>query len=105
MSPMNSPVLLGMAALGLTFSAVAIYYTTVLKNGFAGLRRLERPWLLLDCGVASLIVAALTVPWPVMSTTVVLLQLVQIVAVVVAAFFVLTAMVLMKRAWTIGESD
>ena len=101
---MSSLFLLGMAALGLAFSAVAIYYITVLKNGFAGLQRLQRPWLLLDCGVASLIVAALTVPWPGVSTTVVV-HLVQIVAVVVAAFFVLTAMVLMKRAWTIREGD
>ena len=101
---MSSLFLLGMAALGLAFSAVAIYYITVLKNGFAGLQRLERPWLLLDCGVASLIVAALTVPWPGVSPTVVV-HLVEIVAVAAAAFFVLTAMVLMKRAWTIREGD
>jgi len=101
---MNSSFLLGIAAVGLVFSAVAIYYITVLKNVFAGLRRLERPWLVLEFGVASLIVAALTVPWPV-STSVDLLHLVQIVAVVVAAFFVLTAMVMMKQAWTIREGD
>ena len=101
---MNSSFLLGIAAVGLVFSAVAIYYITVLKNVFAGLRRLERPWLVLEFGVASLIVAALTVPWPV-STSVGLLHLVQIVAVVVAAFFVLTAMVMMKQAWTIREGD
>lgn len=102
---MNSSFLLGIAAVGLVFSAVAIYYITVLKNVFAGLRRLERPWLVLEFGVASLIVAALTVPWTGVSTSVDLFHLVQIVAVVVAAFFVLTAMVMMKQAWTIREGD
>jgi hypothetical protein len=102
---MNSPFLLGIAAVIVAFSAVAIYYITALKNSFAGLRRLERPWLVLECGVASLIVAALTVPWPSVSISVDLLRLVQIVAVVVAAFFILTAMVMMKQAWTIREGD
>jgi vacuolar-type H+-ATPase subunit I/STV1 len=102
---MNSPFLVGIAAVIVAFSAVAIYYITVLKNGFAGLRRLERPWLVLECGVASLIVAALTVPWPGVLTSTVLLHLVQIVAVVVAAFFILTAMAMMKQAWTIKEGD
>lgn len=102
---MNSPFLLGIAAVIVAFSAVAIYYIAVLKNVFAGLRRLERPWIVLECGVASLIVAALTVPWPDVSTSVGLLHLVQIVAVVVAAFFILTAMVMMKQAWTIREGD
>jgi hypothetical protein len=102
---MNSPFLLGIAAVIVAFSAVAIYYITVLKNGFAGLRRLERPWLVLECGVASLIAAALTVPWPGVSISVDLLHLGQIVAVVAAAFLILTAMVMMKQAWTIREDD
>lgn len=102
---MNSPFLLGIALVGVAFSAVAIYYITVLKNGFAGLRRLERPWLLLECGVVSLIVAALTVPWAGVSTSLSLLHLIQIVAIVLAAFFVLTAMAMMKQAWTITEGD
>ena len=102
---MNSPFLLGIAAVSLAFSAVAIYHITVLRNGFAGLRRLERPWLVLECGVASLIVAALTIPWPSASTSIDLLHLVQVVTVVVAAFFILTAMAMMKQAWTIREGD
>ena len=102
---MSSPFLLGIAGLCVAFSAVAIFYIARLKNGFAGLRRLERPWLVLEWGVASLIVAALTVPWPGVTTSFGLLHLVQIVGVVLAAFFILTAMVLMKQAWTIGEDD
>jgi len=102
---MNSPFLLGIAAMIVAFSTVSIYYITVLKSGFAGLRRLERPWLVLMCGVVSLIVVALTIPWPAVSISIDLLHLVQIVAVVVAAFFILTAMVMMKQAWTIREGD
>jgi hypothetical protein len=100
---MNSPFLLGIITFA--FSTVAIYYITVLKRGFAGLRRLERPWLVLECGVASLIVAALTVLWSGVSTSIDFLHLVQIVALVLAAFFILTAMAMMKQAWTIRESD
>jgi len=102
---MSSPFLLGIAGVGVAFSAVAIYYIKELNKGFAGLRRLERPWLVLGCGMASLIVAALTVPLPVAATSIGLLHLIQIVAVVFAAFFILTAMVLMKQAWTITEGD
>lgn len=102
---MNSPFLLGIAVIGLGFSVVAIYYTEVLKHGFAGLQRLERPWLALECGVACLIVAALTVLWPGVLTSIDLLHLVQIVAAVSAAFFILTAMAMMKQAWTIREGD
>ena len=102
---MSSPFLLDIAIVGVAFSAVAIYYITGLKRGFAGLRRLERPWLVLECGVATLIVAALTVSWPGVTTSIGLLHLVQIVAVVLAAFLILTAMVLMKQAWTIKEGD
>ena len=102
---MNSSFLLGIAAVGLIFSVVAIYYITGLKKGFADLQRLERPWLVLECGVASLIIAGLTNSWPGVSPPIDLLHLVQTVAVVVAAFFILTAMVLMKQAWTIREED
>jgi len=102
---MSSPLLLGIAALCVVFSAVAIYYITALKNGFAGLRRLERPWVALECGVAALIVGTLTIPWLGTSPSLGILHLVQIVAVVVAAFFILAAMVMVKQAWTIGEGD
>ena len=102
---MYSLFLFTVVAMGVVCSLVAIYYITVLKNSFAGVLRLERPWLLLECGVLSLIVAVLTVPWMILSTSVSLLRLVQILAVVVTAFFVLTAMVMMKQAWTIKEGD
>jgi hypothetical protein len=40
-----------------------------------------------------------------LSLSVGILHFIQIAAVVSAAFFILTAMVTMKQAWTIRESD
>ena len=102
---MTSSLLLGIAAIGLLCSMVAIYYIARVKNAFAALPRLERPWLLLELGVASLFVAALTIPIGGFSLPIGIVHLIQTVAVVLAAFFILTAMVTMKQAWTIKETD
>jgi len=102
---MNSPLLFAIAAIGLVCSAIAAYYIVRVKSAFADLPRLERPWLLLGLGVASLFVAASTIPIGELSLSVGILHLFQIAAVVSAAFFILTAMVTMKQAWTIKETD
>ena len=105
MSPMNSSLLFGIAAFVLACSAIATYYIIRVKNSFAALPRLERPWLLLELGVASLFIAALTIPIGELSRSIAISHLIQIAAVVSATFFILTAMVTMKQAWTIRESD
>lgn len=102
---MNSLLLLGIGAFGLLFSVVAAYYIARVKSGFAALPRLERPWFFLEFGVASLIVAALTISIGGVSPSIGILHLIQTAAVVSAAFFILTAMVTMKQAWTIKETD
>jgi len=104
---MNSSLLLGIgvATMGLVCSAVASYYIIRVKNSFAALPRLERPWLLLELGVASLIVAALTIPIGGLLFSTGTVHVIQSVAVVSAAFFILAAMVTMKQAWTIKETD
>jgi hypothetical protein len=102
---MNSPLLLAVAAFGLVCSAIAAYYIIRVKGAFADLPRLERPWLLLELGVASLFIAALTIPMGELSQSTAIFDLIQIAAVVLAAFFILTAMVTMKQAWTIKEGD
>ena len=102
---MNSPLSFGIAALGLVSAVIAIYYIARVRNAFAALPRLERPWLLLELGVASLFVAALTFPLDGFSLPIGMVHLIQTVAVVSAAFFILTAMVTMKQAWTIKEGD
>lgn len=102
---MNSPLLLGIAAIALVCSAIATYYITRVKSAFADLPRLERPWLLLGLGVAFLFIAALTIPVDELSQSTAISDLIQTTAVVLAAFFILTAMVTMKQAWTIRKSD
>jgi hypothetical protein len=102
---MNNPALLIIAAFGLICSAIAIYHIIRVKRTFAGLARLERPWLLLELGVVSLFIAALTIPIGELSQLIALFDLIQIAAVISAAFFILTAMVTMKQAWTIREGD
>jgi len=102
---MNNLFLFVISAIGVVSSATAVYYINVLKNSFKGLRRLEKPWLLLEFGVASLFVAALSISCSGISSYGGTVHLVQIAAVVVSAFFILTAMVTMKQAWTITESD
>ena len=49
--------------------------------------------------------AALTILMDALSLSVSILRLIQTGAVVSAAFFILTAMVTMKQAWTIKETD
>ena len=101
---MIDPFLLGVATLGFVCSLVAIYFVIRVKNAFSALPRLERPWILLGLGLASLLVAVLMVPLQ-LSPSFEFTHLIQLVAVVSAAFFILTAMVTMKQAWTIGEDD
>lgn len=102
---MNNPFLLIIAAFGLVCSAVALYYIIRLRASYAALPRLERPWLILAFGVAALFVAGLSIPLSELSPSFRYSRLIQVLAAVLAAFFVLSAMVTMKSAWTIGESD
>lgn len=102
---MNNPLLLSVAVVGLVCAAIAIYHIIRVKNSFAALPRLERPWLLLELGVASLLLAALMIPLSELTPSFGFSHLLRIVAAVSAAFFILTAMVTMKQAWTIREND
>jgi hypothetical protein len=94
----------GLIVLGLIFPAAAMYYISRVRSLFAAIPRLERPWILLLAGVASLFLATLlillrgfaTIPsW----------DAIYSVVLVVAAFFILASMVFMKRVWTIAGSE
>jgi hypothetical protein len=102
---MNNPYLLIPAAFGLICSAVAMYYMVRVRASYAALPRLERPWLVLAFGVAALFVADLMIPLGEFSPSFGYSRFIQLAAAILAAFFVLSAMVTMKKAWTIGESD
>ncbi len=98
--------LAGLAVLSLILPAGAIYYITRVKSLFASVPRLERPWLLLEAGVASLFIALLlvsvrnTVGFSSQS-----LDTIQYLVVVLTGAFILAAMVLMKRVWTIPSGE
>jgi len=102
---MIDPFLLSIATVGFICAVIALYFVIRVKKAFSDLPRLERPWILLGLGVTSLLVAALTVPLSELSPSFGFTRLIQIVVAVLAAFFILTAMVTMKQAWTIGEGD
>ena len=101
---MNSS-LLGITGIGILCSLIAIYYITRIKSSFDRLPRLQKPWILLEVGVTSLLLAIITIPIDDLSLIVYSIHFVQLALVVSAAFFILTAMVTMKQAWTIGERE
>jgi len=102
----TSGFFLGLISFALILPAGAIYYVSRVKSLFAAIPSLERPWLLLEVGLASLFFGIALILfrdllglspriWDVLNST---------VFVVSTAIF-LVAMVLMKRAWTIPSSE
>jgi hypothetical protein len=98
--------LYGLVATGLLTLILTLFYTSRVRSLFSGVPRLERPWLLFEAGVillfASLLAAAIGDSFGLNSD---LLEPVGDLLLVLAAFFILLAMVTMKRVWTISESD
>lgn len=98
--------LTGIISLGLVLPAAAVYYITRVRSLFADVPRLERPWLLLLGGVSSLFIAllllmiknALVISMPSVDA-------IQYLFVVLTGAFILAAMVLMKRVWTIPSGE
>jgi hypothetical protein len=104
-SILASGVGFGILVLGLVFPAAAVYYISRVKDLFATVPGLKRPWILLQAGVVSLFIAILlvsirsTVRAPPSS-----LNIIQYVVVVLTGFFFLVAMVLMKRVWLVAPN-
>ena len=97
--------IVGIVALGLVFPAVSVYYVSKVKRLFATVPRLDKPWILLGAGVGSLFVSVLLVALrdvTGMSTSFVDPLFDVILA--FCAFFVMSAMILMKRVM-ISEPD
>lgn len=104
-SILASGVGLGILVLGLVYPAAAVYYISRVRDLFATVPRLKRPWVLLQAGVVSLFIGMLlvgiksTVGAPQSS-----LDMIWYMVVVLTGFFFLAAMVLMRRVW-IGASN
>ncbi len=95
----------GIVALGLVFPGVAVYYISRVKRLFATVPRLDKPWMLLGAGVGALFISVLLVALrdvAGMSTSIV--DPLFDVILVFCAFFVMSAMILMKRVM-ISEPD
>ena len=90
----------GLFVLGLVFPAAAAYYISRVRTLFAAVPKLKRPWVLLQAGVVCLFTAILVVGVrSSIGTSIPSLDIIQYVAVVLTGFFILVAMVLMKRVW------
>jgi hypothetical protein len=96
----------GLFVLGLVFPAAAVYYISRVRSLFAVVPRLKKPWILLQAGVLSLFIAILLVGIrSSIDTSTSLLDTMQYSVVALAGFFILAAMILMKRVWFAGPDD
>jgi hypothetical protein len=96
---------LGIITFSLVFPAAAIYYISRVKQLFASVPRLDKPWILLGAGVGALLLSLLmesigSVTGLSPTTT----DPVFTALLAICAFFVMSSMVLMKRV-IIGEAD
>jgi hypothetical protein len=99
-------LLIGLAALGLTLPLGSIYYISRVKNLFAAVPRLERPWLLLEAGICLLFLdVVLTMFGSLVGIPPGTADVFRKVFLVASAGSILVGMVLMKRAWTIPSSE
>jgi len=102
----TSGFLLGIISIALVLPAGAIYYVSRVKSLFAAIPRLERPWLLLEFGLVSLLFGMALILfrnllglspriWDILNSTIL----------VASTAIFLVAMMMMKRAWTIPSSE
>jgi len=104
-SGLAAGVSLGIFGLGFVFPAAAIYYISRVKRLFASVPMLGRPWILLGAGVGSLLVSLLLESLrDVVGISASTADYLFTAILAICAFFVMSAMVLMKRVM-IGEPD
>jgi len=98
-------IAVGLVGLGLVFPAVAVYYVSRVKRLFDTVPNLGKPWILLGAGVGSLFISVVLVALREiggMSTNVV--DPIFDATLAACAFFVMSALILMKRVM-ISEPD
>lgn len=85
---------------------VAIFYIFRIKNTFSSIPRLEKPWIVLEGGVALLFLGVLMIAFKdLLGITFVYFEELDDSLIAVSAFFILAAMIMMKRAWTVSEGE
>lgn len=104
-SIMTAGVVIGLVALAFVFPGAAVYYVSRVRLLFASVPWMKKPWILLEVGVATLSIAALSVAIrDAIGIQPATWSMVQSVILIVSALLFLTATVLMKIAWTLPET-
>lgn len=94
-----------LVVLALVIPGISIYYVSSVRRLFANLPRLERPWLLLASGIGMLSLALLSIAFWELGVLPRFWDTIHSMLLVASTLFLLAAMVLMKRAWTISEAE
>ena len=105
-SGLAAGVSLGVLALGFVFPTAAIYYISRVKRLFATVPMLDKPWILLSAGVGSLFVSlVLEAVRDLIGISASIADSLFITILSVCSFFVMSAMVLMKRVMVDESND
>ena len=95
----------GFIFLGLIFPAVGVYYVSRVKQLFATVPHLDKPWVLLGGGVGTLFVSVLLLSLrEINGISAGIVDPLFSVTLTICAFLVMSSMILMKRVM-LGESD
>jgi hypothetical protein len=100
--------LMGMLLIGAAevLFVLAIIYVFMMRNTFASIPRLEKPWIVLEGGVTLLFLGVLLIfVRDAIGVSFSHLEEFGDGVIAVSAVFILIAMVLMKRAWTVREHE
>lgn len=85
---------------------LALVYIFRIKNAFASIPRLERPWIVLEGGVALLFLGVFLIAVKdLLGLSIAYLDELVDALIAISALFILAAMFMMKRAWTVGEGE
>jgi len=104
-SAMAGGVGFGFVFLGLVFPAIGVYYVSRVKQLFATVPHIDRPWVLLGGGVGALFVSVLLfLLRDLLVISAGIADPLLIVTLTASSFLVMSSMILMKRVM-LGESD
>jgi hypothetical protein len=85
---------------------VIMYYMSKIKSTFVGVPQLARPWILLQVGVASLMLRlVLDVAKEAFDPTLAIWSQVDIIVLLASTLFFLLGTMMMEKAWTITPSE
>ncbi len=85
---------------------LVMYYMSKIKSTFMGVPQLAKPWVMLQVGVASLMLGlVLDVAKQAFDPSLPIWNQVDVVVIFVSTIFFLLGTMMMKKAWTIAPSE